>query len=117
MWTLAPLQWLSQSGFAFLPIRKPPLHTSTPAGIFQGRGGMSGTTALPAQSEAYRLLTTATEREGLDRRTGPRRDATRAPNQARSGCGLRAASWISPPHHLRTAEILSKRWVHLTKHY
>src|ERR1051325_1578474 len=24
--------------------------------------------------------------------------------------GLRAASWISPPHHLRTREILSKRW-------
>ncbi len=24
--------------------------------------------------------------------------------------GLRTALWISPPHHLRTAEFLSKRW-------
>ena len=48
--------------------------------------------------------------ERLDRRIGQRRDATRAPIQARMDGGLRAASWISPPHHLRTREILSKRW-------
>jgi len=46
----------------------------------------------------------------LARRIGQRRDATRAPMQVRNGGRPLGASWISPPLHLRTAEILSKRW-------
>jgi integrase len=48
--------------------------------------------------------------EGLDRRIGQRRDATRAPTQARSGWRPSGRLLVSPLHHLRTAEILSKRW-------
>src|SRR6266496_124693 len=48
--------------------------------------------------------------EGLDRRIGQRRDATRAPTQARSGWRPSGSLLVSPLHHLRTAEILSKRW-------
>jgi putative transposase len=48
--------------------------------------------------------------ERLDRRTGQRRDATRAPNQARSGWRPSGRLLVSPLHHLRTAESLSKRW-------
>ena len=48
--------------------------------------------------------------EGLDRRIGQRRDATRAPNQARSGWRPSGRLMVSPLHHLRTHEILSKRW-------
>ncbi len=48
--------------------------------------------------------------EGLDRRIGQRRDATRAPIQARSGWRPSGRLLVSPLHHLRTAEILSKRW-------
>src|SRR5215813_9157720 len=47
---------------------------------------------------------------GLDRRIGQRRDATRAPNQARSGWRPSGRLLDSPLHHLRTAEILSKQW-------
>src|SRR5690242_15682659 len=47
---------------------------------------------------------------GLDRRIGQRRDATRAPNQARSGWRPSGRLLVSPLHHLRTAEILSKQW-------
>jgi hypothetical protein len=46
---------------------------------------------------------------GLDRRIGQRRDATRAPNQARSGWRPSGRLPDSPLHHLRTAEILSKQ--------
>jgi hypothetical protein len=46
----------------------------------------------------------------LDRRTGQRRDATRAPTQARSGWRPSGRLLVSPLHHLRTAKILSKRW-------
>src|SRR5215467_5989108 len=48
--------------------------------------------------------------ERLDRRIGQRRDATRAPTQARSGWRPSGRLLVSPLHHLRTAEILSKRW-------
>ena len=48
--------------------------------------------------------------EGLDRRIGQRRDATRAPIQARSGWRPSGRLLVSPLHHLRTAEILSRRW-------
>jgi hypothetical protein len=47
--------------------------------------------------------------EKLDRRTGQRRDATRAPNQVRNGwrpSGL----LITPPHHLSDGQILSNLW-------
>jgi len=46
---------------------------------------------------------------GLDWRIGQRRDATRAPIQARSGWRPSGRLLDSPPHHLRTAEILSKQ--------
>ena len=46
----------------------------------------------------------------LDRRIGQRRDATRAPTQARSGWRPSGRLLVSPLHHLRTVEILSKRW-------
>jgi hypothetical protein len=46
----------------------------------------------------------------LDRRIGQRRDATRAPIQARSGWRPPGRLLVSPPHHLRTGEFLSKRW-------
>ena len=46
--------------------------------------------------------------KGLDRRIGQRRDATRAPIQAPSGWPS-GRLLDSPPHHLRTAEILSKQ--------
>src|SRR5215510_444376 len=48
--------------------------------------------------------------EGLDSRIGQRRDATRAPTQARSGWRPSGRLLVSPLHHLRTTEILSKRW-------
>ena len=47
--------------------------------------------------------------EGLDRRIGQRRDATRAPIQARSGWRPSGRLLDSPPHHLRNGEILSKQ--------
>jgi hypothetical protein len=47
--------------------------------------------------------------EGLDRRIGQRRDATRAPIQARSGWRPSGRLLDNPSHHLRTAEILSKQ--------
>src|SRR5579872_11076 len=46
--------------------------------------------------------------EMLDRRIGQRRDATRAPTQARNGWRP-SATLISPLHHLRTTDFLSKR--------
>src|SRR3989454_4524479 len=48
--------------------------------------------------------------EELDRRIGQRRDATRAPNQARSGWRPSGRLLDSPPHHLRNGKILSKQW-------
>jgi len=48
--------------------------------------------------------------EELDRRIGQRRDATRAPTQARSGWRPSNRFLDSPPHHLRDGEILSKQW-------
>jgi hypothetical protein len=48
--------------------------------------------------------------ERLDRRIGQRRDATRAPTQARSGWRPSGRLLVSPLHHLRTGKILSKRW-------
>ena len=48
--------------------------------------------------------------EWLDRRIGQRRDATRAPIQARSGWRPSGRLLVSPLHHLRTTKILSKRW-------
>src|SRR5215471_11625746 len=47
--------------------------------------------------------------EELDRRIGQRRDATRAPTQARSGWRPLGRLLDSPPHHLRNGEILSKQ--------
>jgi hypothetical protein len=47
--------------------------------------------------------------KGLDRRIGQRRDATRAPNQARSGWRPSGRLLDSPLHHLRKPEILSKQ--------
>src|SRR5581483_1626452 len=47
--------------------------------------------------------------DGLDRRIGQRRDATRAPNQARSGWRPSGRLLDSPLHHLRNPEILSKQ--------
>src|SRR5438477_11804144 len=56
--------------------------------------------------------------ERLDRRIGQRRDATRAPTQARSGWRPSGRLLVSPLRHLRTAEILSKRWgpPHVARH-
>src|SRR6266702_3390698 len=48
--------------------------------------------------------------EGLDRRIGQRRDATRAPTQARSGWRPSGRLLDSPPRHLRIGKILSKQW-------
>ena len=48
--------------------------------------------------------------ERLDRRIGQRRDATRAPIQARNGWRPSGRLLVSPPHHLRTAVFLSNRW-------
>src|ERR1700735_4196500 len=48
--------------------------------------------------------------EGLDRKIGQRRDATRAPIQARNGWRPHGRRLGQPLHHLRTPEILSKRW-------
>src|SRR5689334_6684023 len=46
---------------------------------------------------------------GLDRKTGQRRDPTRAPNQARSGWRPSGRLLDSRPHYLRNDEILSKQ--------
>ena len=48
--------------------------------------------------------------ERLDRRIGQRRDATRAPIQARNGWRPSGRLLVTPPHHLRRAEILSNLW-------
>jgi len=48
--------------------------------------------------------------ERLDRRIGQRRDATRAPIQARNGWRPSGRLLVSPLRHLRTGKILSKRW-------
>jgi hypothetical protein len=47
--------------------------------------------------------------KGLDRRIGQRRDATRAPNQARSGWRPSGRLLDSLLHHLRKPDILSKQ--------
>ena len=65
MWTSAPRRWSNQSGFASLPVRTPPLRTSTPALDLQRSVGTSGTktSLVPAHGEAFRLLTAASEQE------------------------------------------------------
>ena len=51
---------------------------------------------------------------GLDRRIGQRRDATRAPSQARNGWRPSGRLLVTPLHHLSDGQILSNLWVHLT---
>ena len=46
----------------------------------------------------------------LDRRIGQRRDATRAPNQARNGWRPLGRLLVTPPHHLSDGRILSNLW-------
>src|ERR1700675_1291991 len=48
--------------------------------------------------------------ERLDRKTGQRRDATRAPIQARNGWRPSGRFLVTPPHHLRKGKILSNLW-------
>jgi hypothetical protein len=48
--------------------------------------------------------------EGLDRRIGQRRDATRAPSQARNGWRPSGRLLVTPPHHLSQGQILSNLW-------
>jgi hypothetical protein len=48
--------------------------------------------------------------ERLDRRIGQRRDATRAPNQARNGLRPSGRLLVTPPHHLKGGQILSNLW-------
>ena len=48
--------------------------------------------------------------ERLDRKTGQRRDATRAPNQARNGWRPPGRLLVTPPHHLSDGQILSNLW-------
>src|SRR5215475_6314216 len=48
--------------------------------------------------------------ERLDRRIGQRRDATRAPIQARNGWRPSGRLLVMPPHHLRMGNILSNLW-------
>src|SRR6266568_7193290 len=54
--------------------------------------------------------------EMLDRRIGPRRDATPAPIQARNGWRPPGRLLITPSHHLKDGQILSNLWgpPHLT---
>src|SRR5580704_608032 len=62
--------------------------------------------------DAFRFTGNSIRRtiEMLDRRIGQRWDATRAPIQARNGWRPHGRRLVSPPHHLRTDEFLSKRW-------
>src|SRR6516165_3483821 len=53
--------------------------------------------------------------EELDRRIGQRRDATRAPTQARSGWRPSGRLLDSPPHHLRNGEVCPNNGVHLSR--
>jgi hypothetical protein len=48
--------------------------------------------------------------ETLDRRTGQRRDAPRAPIQVRNGGRSSGRLLFNPLHHLSNAEILSRLW-------
>ena len=48
--------------------------------------------------------------ERLDRKTGQRRDATRAPIQARNGWRPSGRLLVTPPHHLSDCPILSNLW-------
>src|SRR5579859_1201838 len=48
--------------------------------------------------------------ERLDRRVGLRRDATRAPIQARNGWRPSGRLLVTPPHHLSDGQILSNLW-------
>src|SRR5437867_1698715 len=48
--------------------------------------------------------------EKLDRKTGQRRDATRAPIQARNGWRPSGRLLVTPPHHLSDGQILSNLW-------
>src|SRR5690349_3052556 len=48
--------------------------------------------------------------ERLDRKTGQRRDATRAPIQARNGWRPSGRLLVTPPHHLSDGQILSNLW-------
>src|ERR1035441_2822894 len=46
----------------------------------------------------------------LDRRIGQRRDATRAPTQARNGWRPSGRLLVTPPHHLSDGQNLSNPW-------
>src|SRR5208283_1277801 len=46
----------------------------------------------------------------LDRRIGQRRDATRAPIQARNGWRPSGRLLVTPPHHLSDGQNLSNLW-------
>src|ERR1039457_712071 len=46
----------------------------------------------------------------LDRRIGQRRDATRAPTQARNGWRPSGRLLVTPPHHLSDGQNLSNLW-------
>ena len=48
--------------------------------------------------------------EGLDRRIGQRRDATRAPTQARNGWRPSGRLLVTPLHHLSDGQNLSNLW-------
>src|SRR5436190_9185975 len=48
--------------------------------------------------------------EELDRRIGQRRDATRAPTQARNGWRPSGRLLVTSPHHLSDGQILSNLW-------
>jgi hypothetical protein len=72
-----------------------------------------GTATLRVFIREYLALVVISDRckmERLDRRIGQRRDATRAPTQARSGWRPSGRLLVSPLHHLRTGQILSNRW-------
>src|ERR1700722_17548405 len=55
-------------------------------------------------------LRTCRKIERLDRRIGQRRDATRAPTQARNGWRSSGRLLVTPLHHLSDGQILSNLW-------
>jgi hypothetical protein len=58
----------------------------------------------------FSVLRSCRTLEKLDRRTGQRRDATRAPIQARNGWRPSGRLLVTPPHHLSDGQILSNLW-------
>jgi len=61
---------------------------------------------------SFLVISACRTMEGLDRRIGQRRDATRAPNQARSGWRPSGRLLGNPLHHLRTGQIPSNQRFH-----